>query len=265
MAFHPELSASKLAGFLGLNKYQPSHEIEYELLTRDLPTKAAILELEQTLHRRPYRAVVREVLKEKEVQDCVWAGLRKTKTTTDIVGVLDEVQSKATDLFGTRFSAELTARLVDDVRGQVSKRRGLANEESILNTYEAAREVKVTERNTKTLKKLMGAWTLVGRCDGYVASENRIVDSKDRTRHWAEVPVYDEIQLRCYMTMYGAKESELIERFPDGTTRHTLYPFDEEKWTVLKTGVDTKMEALLAARTNPEDLKRIVLANTVEV
>ena len=265
MAFHPELSASKLAGFLGLHKYQPAHEIEYELLTRDPVTKAAILELEDAHHRRPYRIVVRDVLKEKEVQDCVWAGLRKAKTTTDVTGVLEGVQSRATDLLGERFSPDLTARLAEEVRGQVSKRRGLANEATILNTYEAAREVKVTERNTKTLKRPMGAWTLVGRCDGYVASQNRIVDSKDRTRHWAEVPVYDEIQLRGYMTMYGATESELIERFPDGTTRHTLYPLDEEKWNGLKTAVDAKVDALLAARTTPEDLKRIVFANTVEI
>jgi hypothetical protein len=139
------------------------------------------------------------------------------------------------------------------------------NEEKILNTYETVKEVKVTERNTKTLKKDMGTWTLVGRCDGFVAAESRIVDSKDRTRHWPQVPLYDEIQLRCYMVMYDAKESELIERFPDGTTRHTLFPADAEKWGTLQTAVEVQVAKLQLAKTDPEELKRIVLLNTVEV
>jgi hypothetical protein len=154
---------------------------------------------------------------------------------------------------------------VQEVRGQVSKRRGIANEEKILNTYEEVRDVKVIERNTKTIKKNMGTWSLIGRCDGYVASERRIVDSKDRTRHWNEVPIYDEIQLRAYTVMYDAKEAELIERFPDGTTRHTLYPYDEEKWATIQSTVEQKMNTLLLAVEDPEELKRIVFANTVIV
>jgi hypothetical protein len=109
----------------------------------------------------------------------------------------------------------------------------------------------------------MGSWTLVGRCDGYVASENRIVDSKDRTRHWPQVPLYDEIQLRCYMTMYDAAESELIERFPDGQTRHTKYLNDPAKWATLQTAVEAGVATLNAIAADDEELKRVVFANTV--
>jgi hypothetical protein len=210
--------------------------------------------------------VLSEVLKESPIADCINSGIREAQHTTNVSGVLKDVQEQAAlilDLRRDAFTPELKARLADEVRGQVAKRRGLNNEEKILNTYEAVREVKVTERNTKTVKKNMGTWVLVGRCDGYVASENRIVDSKDRTRHWPQVPLYDEIQLRCYMNMYDAKESELIERFPDGTTRHTLYPADAEKWATLQTAVEKGVEKLRAAMEDEEELKRIVFANTV--
>jgi hypothetical protein len=262
----PELSASKVAGFIGLHKYQNPHEIAYELLCKDAETKAKILEIERATRRRPFNAVLNEVLKESPIADCISSGIREAQHTSNVSGVLKDVQEQAAlilDLRRDAFTPELKARLADEVRGQVAKRRGLNNEEKILNTYEAAREVKVTERNTKTLKKEMGTWKLVGRCDGYVASENRIVDSKDRTRHWPQVPLYDEIQLRCYMNMYDAKESELIERFPDGTTRHTLYPVDAEKWATLQTAVEKGVEKLRIAMEDEEELKRIVFANTV--
>ena len=262
----PELSASKVAGFIGLHKYQNSNEIAYELLCKDAAIKAKISAIEQATHRRPYNAVLNEVLKEAPIMDCISAGIRDAQHTSNVSGVLKDVESQAAlilDLRHEKLSGELKARLADEVRSQVAKRRGINNEEKILNTYETARSVKVTERNTKTIKKNMGSWVLVGRCDGYVASENRIVDSKDRTRHWPQVPLYDEIQLRCYMNMYDAKESELIERFPDGKTRHTLYPMDPEKWGTIQTAVEKGVEKLRLAMEDEEELKRIIFANTV--
>ena len=262
----PELSASKVAGFIGLHKYQNSNEIFYELLSKDAATKAKINEIERATNRRPFNAVLNEVLKDSPIADCISAGIRDAQNTSNVSGVLKDVQEQAAlilDLRREQFAPELKARLADEVRGQVAKRRGINNEEKILNTYEAARSVRVTERNTKTIKKDMGTWVMVGRCDGYVASENRIVDSKDRTRHWPQVPIYDEIQLRCYMNMYGAEESELIERFPDGQTRHTLYPLDDAKWATIQTAVDKNVEKLRLAMDDEEELKRIVFANTV--
>lgn len=268
MSFIPELSASKVAGFIGLHKFQNPHEIAYELLCRNAAVKAKIAEMEQANKRRSFQTVLKDVLAEPSIADCVRAGIRAAQRTPDVSGVLREVESRAAvvlDLRHETYSPELKTRLAEEVRGQVSKRRGLLNENKILNTYEETKDVKVTERNTKTIKKDMGTWKLVGRCDGYVASENRIVDSKDRTRHWPEVPLYDEIQLRCYMNMYEAKEAELIERFPSGETRHTMYPADVGKWTAIQTAVEQGVEALHRAATDDEELKRIVFTNTVSM
>jgi hypothetical protein len=262
----PEISASKVAGFIGLHKYQNSNEIAYELLCRDAATKAKIIDSERAEHRRPFNAVLNEVLKGSAISDCISTGIQDAQNSSNVTGILKEVQDRAEviiSLVHEKFDPELRARLADEVRGQVAKRRGINNEEKILNAYEKVKDVRVTERNTKTIKKDMGTWTLVGRCDGYVASENRIVDSKDRTRHWPQVPLYDEIQLRCYMNMYGAKESELIERFPDGQTRHTLYPLDDAKWATIQKAVEKNVEKLRLAMEDEEELKRIVFANTV--
>lgn len=264
----PEISASKVAGLIGLHKFQNPDEIAYDLLSRDLVGKTKVAEIERAESRRPFHQLVNEVLRDGPIQDIVSNAIRAAQATKNVQGVLADViqQSKLVlDMRRADLPEELRVRLTDEVRGKVSKQRGLNNEDHILNTYEAARDVKVTERNTKTIKKDFGTFKLVGRCDGYVASENRIVDSKDRTRHWPTVPVYDEIQLRCYMNMYGATESELIERFPGGDTRHTKYAADEAIWKSIEASIVRAVEKLNLAMTDDAELKRIVYANTVSM
>jgi hypothetical protein len=264
----PELSASKVAGFIGLHKYQNPDEIFYELLGRDSVGKTKITNIQKEFNRQSYNKVVNEILRDSAVKDCIACGVSAANRTADVVGVLENVQQQATAVLALRhdnLSDELRTRIADEIRGQVSKQRGIKNEEKILDGYEAARDVKVTERNTKTIKKDCGTYKLTGRCDGYVASQKRIVDSKDRTREWPTVPLYDEIQLRCYMNMYDAVESELIERFPDKTERHTVYTNDAEKWKHIHALIERGVEKLNVALQDDEELKRIVFANTVEI
>lgn len=262
----PDLSASKVAGFVGLHKYQNPDEIRYELLARDPIGKQRISELQTKYERTSYSKIVQEILRDTAIKDCISVGLQAAQSTSNVTRVLEDVQHQASAVLALRHDSlpsELRSRLADEVRGKVTKQRGLVNEESILDTYEAVREVKVTERNTKLVKKDCGTYRLVGRCDGYVASQNRIVDSKDRTRKWPNVPLYDEIQLRCYMQMYNASESELIERFPDGTTRHTVFLNDAEKWATIHDLIERGVASMNLALEDEEELKRIVFANTV--
>lgn len=264
--FVPELSASKVAGFIGLHKYQSPHEIQYELLLKDKAMRERILALEKQHSRRSFTGLLNEVLREQPVADCISMGVRDASKTQDVGSVLEEVESQARlilDLRQDTLPAEVRDRLASEIRGKVSKGRGIQNESAILDQYETHRDVKVTERNTKTIRKDYGSFKIVGRTDGYVASENRIVDSKDRTRWWPQVPLYDEIQLRCYMDMTGATESELVERFPDGRVRHTKYLNDPAKWASLQSAMETAVGKLARCVTDEEELKRVVFANTV--
>jgi len=161
-------------------------------------------------------------------------------------------------------SSEMATQLLADARGEVSKKRGLNNEDKILNTYEADRKVVLTERNTRMLRMETEFFTLVGRTDGYVADQKRVVDSKDRTRFFPEVPAYDIIQLRVYMRMLDATDSELIEKFPKHPTRTTVYSNDLEAWADIEANLNLaarKMSDILADASRLEDL---VFKNTVE-
>jgi hypothetical protein len=65
------------------------------------------------------------------------------------------------------------------------------------------------------------------------------------------------------MDMAGATESELIERFPGGDVRHTRFLNDPEKWKSIQDAIEKAVATLNAAIDNPEELQRIVFANTV--
>jgi len=262
----PEISASKVAALIGLNKYQSTSETMYELFLKDKDTKQKILDVEHANGRVSFNAVVCKVLKDKAVQDCISGGIAEASRTTDVSSVLDEVQKRANVILTLRYSEyapDARARIADEIRGMVSKRRGIANENTILDQYEVERDVKVVERNTKMCRKVYSNFKLCGRTDGYVPSENRIVDSKERTRVWENVPIYDEIQLRCYMDMTGVTESELVERFPNGQTRHTKFLNEPEKWKVVETAISEAVNKMNAILDNPEELKRIVFDNTI--
>lgn len=266
--FFPEIPASKIAGFIGLHKFQNQNEVFYDVLMKDKEVKARIHEIEQAHSRRSYTQVVNEVLRDPTIMDCVSAGIAAVQKTSDVASALAEVEDKAKVVLNLRcdsYDPDLRVRLAEEVRGKVTKQRGLRNENKILDNYEAERDVRVVERNTRTIKKAYENFAIVGRIDGFVASENRIVDSKDRTKFWPTVPLYDEIQLRCYMDMTGASESELVERFPDGTTRTTKFMNDETKWSSMYGLMEKYVLKLKSVVENPDELKRVVFENTVSI
>jgi hypothetical protein len=266
--FIPDISASTVAAIIGLHRYKPIAEAMYDVLGKDKTIKERMRAIERAHNRRSLYSVKNEALADTNIRDCVATALVSAESTTDMEPVLDEVARKAKIVVALRFSQytpELQKLIVDDVRGQVARQRGTANENKILNTYEEEQKVEVTERNTRTFRKTYSNFKLVGRTDGYVASENRIVDSKDRVRFIENPPIYDEIQLRVYMNMADARESELVERFPDGRRRLTRYTNDADKWQAIEDGLVHASNTMQAALEDEEELKRIIFANTVGV
>jgi hypothetical protein len=267
-SYIPEVSASKVAALIGLHGFQRPHEVMYDLLSKHAPTKARIAEIESNNKRVSLAKVKDTILKTSAVRDIVGAGVRACVGQTDISGPLSDVETQARmvlTLRHTELTPEVRELVVAEIRGAVQRQRGTNNEEAILNTYEADNKVVVADRNTVTFRKDCGTFKLVGRTDGHVKEQNRIVDSKARTRWWSTVPMYDEIQLRVYMYLSGATESELVESFPDKRTRTTKYLNDPAKWDVIREGLAVAAKKMSDMTTDNEALTALVFANTVSV
>ena len=266
--FIPEISASKVAALIGLNQYQSHHEVMYDLLIKYEPIKAKILAIQASERRIPISKLKYAVLGTPAIKNIVNTGIKICVGLTDISDVLKDVERQARVVVNLRHSdlpIEFREVLVSEVCGEVRKKRGLNNENTILNTYETDNNVKVEERNTKTFRKEYDNYKLIGRTDGYVAEHKRIVDSKARTRWWPEVPMYDEIQLRVYMELSGCLETELIESFPDGRVRTTKYLNSPEKWGAIETEIKDAVKKMNIMIENEDALKKLVYANTIIV
>ena len=264
----PEISASKVAGLIGLHAYQLPHEVMYDLIVKNPAAKSRIAELETRERRIAVSKVKDAVLRSSAIRDVVGAGVRACVGRSDIADALATVESQARlvlDLRHSELAPEVRSMLVGEVRGAVQRQRGTNNEAAILDTYEVANKVAVADRNTTTFRKDYGAFKIVGRTDGYVKEHNRIVDSKARARWWTSVPMYDEIQLRVYMDLSSASESELIESFPDGRTRETRYVNDPVKWETIHGALLNATKKMNEILTDETALRDLVFANTVSV
>ena len=198
-------------------------------------------------------------LTKKIAADAVAATPTVDQTLADVEKACQKVIDRTPSM-----TPAMAAQLLSDARGEVAKKRGLSNEDKILNTYEAERKVVLTERNTRMLRMEKDTFTLVGRTDGYVADQKRVVDSKNRTRFFPEVPGYDIIQLRVYMHMLDATDSELIEKFPKQATRHTVFPNDPAEWADIEASLNLATRRMTEILADPSSLEDLVFQNTIE-
>jgi hypothetical protein len=233
-------------------------------MKKDKAISARIAEVETRLGVRSFNSLKASVFKDNNVQGIVFSAIDAAKK--DLKGALTDVESQTRTLLDMRYAhltPEVRGLLAAEAKSEVRMKRGLNNENKILNTYEVDHKVEVTERNTKNLNMDFGTFKLTGRTDGWVAAHNRIVDSKDRTRFFPEVPIYDEIQLRVYMKMTGATESELIENFPDGTKRVTKFMNDVEKWDLIEKCLRDAVQRMNDILADDSQLEVLIGKNTV--
>lgn len=263
--FIPEIPASAVAAVIGLNPYRAPYEAMYAILKKDKILKDQIQELERVHRRVSLDTVRRKVAAHSEVRAIVQRGLTETETNPDVPGIVERAKTSIELLTNLRYPSlppSVRASIVKECASDIHKQRGTKNENEVLNQYETRTKTQVTERNTcmRTLK--CGEYTLCGRIDGYIASRNRIVDSKERTVHWPDVPVYDEIQMRVYMELMGCPEAELVERFPNGTVRNTVFERDDSQWSQIHSRLTSAARDMILASQDRSALLKIIEANT---
>lgn len=263
--FIPDISASTVAAVIGLNPYRAPYEAMYSILKKDKNLKEKIYTLERTHNRVALDVVRRKISNNSDVRAIVQRGLSETATNSDIVGIVDRAKSSIECLAAMRYPglpASVRATIVKECASDIHKQRGLKNENEVLDQYEVLTKTEVSERNTCMRYANCGTYTLCGRIDGYVKSLNRIVDSKERTVVWPDVPIYDEIQLRVYMELMQCPEAELIERFPSGQRRNTVFTRDPDRWSTIHGALCKAADEMTRAAHDDALLLKIVEANT---
>ena len=265
--FKPEIPASAVAAVIGLNAYKSPYEAMYSVLKKDKTIKERIYALEKLHNRVSYYSMQRRIASNPTVRQIVNSGLEETKTNTNIVGIVETAKSTIDTLTAIRYPGlpdNVRKMITKECASEIHKQRGLKNENEVLDQYEVATNTTVTERNTCMRRLSFDEYALCGRIDGYVEQLNRIVDSKERTVKWPDVPIYDEIQLRVYMELMDCPEAELVERFPDGQKRNTVFTRDPVRWKTIHDALSKSAAEMVAASLDDAVLLKIVEANTFE-
>ena len=265
MAFHPSISASAVAALIGKNPYRPPYEAMYAILRKESTLKERMTRLENTNQLVSLDMIRRKVSASPDVRHIVNLGIKETDTDENIPAIVERAAETINAVAAARFPGipeNVRREIVKECASDIQKQRGLRNENEVLDQYEVATDTVVTERNTCMRYATFDTFKLCGRIDGYVASLNRIVDSKERTRHWPKVPVYDEIQLRVYMELMKCPEAELVERFPNGQKRNTVFMRDDDEWKSIYDGLVAASQEMMAAASSDEALLKIIQANT---
>lgn len=263
--YKPEIPASSVAAVIGLNAYKPPYEAMYSILKKDAIIKERIRTLESLHNRVSYGSIQRKVSSHLAVREIVNLGLAESKTNTDVVGIVESAKTMIDDIASIKYPSlpdNVRRKITKECASEIHKQRGLKNENEVLDQYEVETKTTVTERNTCMRKISFPEYGLCGRIDGYVESLNRIVDSKERTVHWPEVPIYDEIQLRVYMELMDCPEAELVERFPGGKKRNTVFTRDPARWKTIHDALVVASAEMTTASMDDAVLLKIIEANT---
>jgi len=133
-------------------------------------------------------------------------------------------------------SSMLKAHLRAHVDSWVGRSGGVAQEESIIRTFERQAGTNVQSRNDRTGVLRVGGTgiAVVGKVDGIDASTGMVVEAKQRkSRLFSCVPIYERVQCEVYARMFDTPGAIHVQRFGDEVVS-TRLPRDDALWVKIR-------------------------------
>ena len=256
----PRFSASDVASLIGKNPYKTKKETLLKTLKMMPKFKDIILQVKKDTGAKSDAEIIKEVspeikkvlnesirstvlsTSEKEIDQTIQLFKEKLLLTIVEDTLLGKREAKTIEMkdaivrinVGESTVKEECAILnlndtkeVEVIVSEIQKQRGIQLEKIVEDNYTKKTSLPVVERNT-FIKYECDQYKLIGYIDGMV--ENKVMETKNRKRFWKEPPLYDMIQLRCYMFMKGKLDGILYENFPEEEPRETLLLWDENEW-----------------------------------
>lgn len=259
----PTFFASEVAALIGRNKYKTKDEAIFRVLSTISKFKPLIERIKTETCGRTQKEVIDTIPEDVKVAlDSAVSTAISVSSEVDIVKTIDTFKKETTQkllesaLGGKSSTVEFKAaaeriqkrettveqelktlektNVINVISSEVQKRRGTQMESKAEDDHAVSTGKDITNRNS-SLRAEFPEYTLFGYIDGM--QDGRIVETKNRKRIWAEPPVYDLIQLRCYMKMKGDVDGLLLERFPNGNVRETLLSWDPIEWEYIHSGL----------------------------
>lgn len=147
--------------------------------------------------------------------------------------LLEEVLAKPPDQAIKRIQSHPirpTTMSDDELRRKVTQTAqtmyGTRHESTAIAQFEEKHQVTVKDNNTICKSIRYPTFTIVGRVDGLV--EGKLIEVKNRKSRFM-TPLYDVIQIHCYMRMYHLECATLVQRLSD-QTQESKITWDASLW-----------------------------------
>ena len=237
---HIILYASKLAACANMHKYCDADELKEELyfklgLNKNFKSKRD--KAFDGMRQMPWkdRCAVNDMMKAtysnvQQIQDQI----EKAKTLTGNADVLDFVRMAMYTKIGSKSEAGIRQNVAKEYAKKINQNAKI----KISTNPWFSITVSDAEGTFHTFDVYLG-----GKHDGMM-EDNTLVEIKTRQRGFLGVPLYENIQIHCYMTIFETHKAMLIESYMGEEKSHEIY-FDDVMWTQVKRNSQLLLEECL--------------------
>lgn len=277
------LYASDVAAACGMNKYKAADTVLAHILARQVLKRTpegvitakkmdemCAVKLNENVTVTTDMSRAKREIAERTGDEHLRSAIENAKTADEIVKCLQAVevaeariggdetlavkaQALRNELMSGISHVEGGAKMSDHVQSQTQKAKGIAQESSILNTFEGQTSIRVAQRNDQSYELYVSEMICIrGRCDGRTES-GEIVEVKQRkARLFNFVPLYEKVQCEVYCRMTGAPRAIHVERYIGTQQKVTRLERDDQLWEQIVNGLtmfEEKLKCMLSCPT----------------
>ena len=131
---------------------------------------------------------------------------------------------------------------------------GIKQESHIIKQYEHQTQKKVLSCDVLKQFQISDDITLQGRIDGVTEEDGEIIEIKCRQYCFPKsTPLYDKIQILCYLKMFDKKKAILVEKVSSGEEiRCQDIEWDEDCWKMIENRLSKVKEIVCKLRNKPQ-------------
>lgn len=285
----PIFFASEVAALLGLNKFKTRDEAILRVISSMPKFKPLIDRVKESTGAKTQKEIIDEAPQEikaslqkavassidskcqKDIEETIQT-FKKETTETLLKNAIEgkdtpvEFKAAAVRIAKKETTVEVETKkleksvVVDTLTSEIQKQRGTKMESAAEDKHGSDTGKAVTDRGSP-VRFECDEYILVGYIDGM--QDGAVLETKNRKRFWREPPMYDLIQLRCYMKMKGHLPGVLLECFPSGDSRKTHLEWDLDEWQSIHDNLCAVSEEISRLTLeSAESIIRKVLTNS---
>lgn len=220
----PVYFASKVSTLIGRNPYEPWAKEAARILQKHASPIAQILDMMEAdtttdNEKRNVQLEAKSIIEENKM--AIEALVRHNKDTLQ-----EESIQETTEKITTTTSSPMVQRVVQaEVQKAVFTARGTSMESSTFDRVNAQQVKPFHSRPGKLYRHDAGAFVIVGRLDGFNDETRELLEIKNRQRRlFRNVPLYEKIQVQCYLLMTGATKCKFVEQYQQEIWETDIFP-----------------------------------------